>query len=366
MLSFLKCGLAVLLASTMLLSLGQEPTKAPPDLPLSASERGSVIESVLDALSSRYVFPELATKMVSAIHDRVKRQEYDRVASSQELAQKLTEHLQAVSHDKHLRVVFRIDPLPIRADEDTPPTALEMEEMRREEGSVNFGFECVRRLEGNIGYLDLRSFTPPDLAAEVSGAAMKFLERTDALIIDLRENGGGDPAMVALMCSYLFGPEPVHLNDIYLRPSDRTEQFWTLREVPGPRCEKKDVYVLTSSYTFSGAEEFAYNLKNLKRATLVGETTGGGANPGGIVRVGEHFGVFVPTGRAINPITNTNWEGTGVEPDVKVNAKLALLTAHRLALEKLIDREQRLGRRDGLLEVHANVERELSRLEREN
>lgn len=362
--SFLKCALALFAAGAILFSPTPRQTKDRPDLPLASADRTSVIEDVLEALTSRYVFPEMAAKMVTAIRDHLKRNEYDRIASSQELARTLTDHLQAVSHDKHLRVVFRIDPLPIRPDEDRPPTPQEMEEARREEGSVNFGFECVRRLDGNIGYLDLRSFTPPDLSAEVSGAAMKFLERTDALIIDLRENGGGDPAMVALMCSYLFGPEPVHLNDIYNRPHDHTEEFWTLREVPGPRCEKKDVYVLTSNYTFSGAEEFAYNLKNLKRATLVGETTGGGANPGGMVRINEHFGVFVPTGRAINPITKTNWEGTGVEPDVKVSAKLALATAHRLALQKALEQETRPGRRDGLTEVLANVEKDLDRLQR--
>lgn len=364
--SFLKCGLAVLLGCVVLLSLGQEPRREKPDMPLSASERGSVIDNVLDALSSKYVFPELAAKMVAAVKEHAKKKEYDDIASSQQLAQKLTEHLQAVSRDKHLRVVFRAESLPAHFDEDKPPTPEQMEEMRTEEGSVNFGFECVRRLEGNIGYLDLRSFTPPDLSADVSGAAMKFLERTDALIIDLRENGGGDPAMVALMCSYLFGPEPVHLNDIYNRPENHTEEFWTRREVPGPRCETKDVYVLTSSYTFSGAEEFAYNLKNLKRATIVGETTGGGANPGGMVRVADHFGVFVPTGRAINPITKTNWEGTGVEPDIKVRADVALATAHRMALQKALDRETRPGRRAGLTEVLATVEREISRLERGN
>ncbi len=361
--SFLKCGLAVLLAAAVLVSLGQQAPRDRPDRAISASERGSAIDSVLAAITSRYVFPEVAQKMVTAIRDRLKQKEYDEITSGRALADRLTQDLQAISKDKHLRVVFQVEPLPVRDIGGGPPTPQEMEEIRREEGTVNYGFECVKRLDGNIGYLDLRAFAPPDLSAEVSGAAMKFLERTDSLIVDLRENGGGDPAGVALMCSYLFGAEPVHLNDIYDRPSDKTEQFWTLREVPGPRCEKKDVYVLTSRYTFSAAEEFAYNLKNLKRATLVGETTGGGANPGGLVRITDHFGVFVPSGRAINPITKTNWEGTGVEPDVKVRADLALLTAQHMALQKAIERETRPGRRAGLSEVLANVEREITRVE---
>jgi C-terminal processing protease CtpA/Prc len=165
---------------------------------------------------------------------------------------------------------------------------------------------------------------------------MNFINGTDALIIDMRKNGGGNPAMVALVCSYLFGPEPVHLNDLYWREGNRTDEFWTKKEVAGKRYLNKDVYVLTSKRTFSGAEEFTYNLKNLKRATIIGETTGGGAHPGGGFRINEHFGVFVPTGRAISPITKTNWEGTGVTPDISVPADQALLVARLMALKKTL------------------------------
>jgi C-terminal processing protease CtpA/Prc len=155
------------------------------------------------------------------------------------------------------------------------------------------------------------------------------------VIIDLRQNGGGAPSMVALLCSYLFGPEPVHLNDLYSRPDDSTHQWWTFPHLPGQRLEGRPVYVLTSKRTFSAAEEFTYNLKSLKRATIVGETTGGGAHPGGTQRITEHFAMFVPSGRAINPITKTNWEGTGVTPDVPVAAARALQSAHLAALQKI-------------------------------
>jgi C-terminal processing protease CtpA/Prc len=146
--------------------------------------------------------------------------------------------------------------------------------------------------------------------------------------------------MVAYVCSYLFDDEPVHLNDLYFRPSNETRQYWTSPSLPGKRYLNRPVYVLTSKNTFSGAEEFSYNLKNLKRATIVGETTGGGAHPGGTERLGDYFTAFIPSGRAINPITKTNWEGTGVEPDIKVAADDALKTAHVDALGKLIEKSK--------------------------
>ncbi|MEX2114665.1 MAG: S41 family peptidase, partial [Pirellulales bacterium] len=203
--------------------------------------------------------------------------------------------------------------------------------------------EKVERLEGNIGYIQLRGFHPAELGGKAAAEAMQAVADTDALIIDLCTNGGGAPSMVALVCSYLFGPEPVHLNDLYFRPDDRTHQWWTLPYLPGDRYVGKPVYVLTSERTFSAAEEFAYNLKNLKRATIVGETTGGGANPGGRKRLDDHFTMFLPSGRAINPITKTNWEGTGVTPDVAVPAELALKAAQLAALKAIIpEHEARL------------------------
>jgi C-terminal processing protease CtpA/Prc len=185
-----------------------------------------------------------------------------------------------------------------------------------------------------VGYLKFDMFAPPELCGPTAAAAMNFLAGTRALIIDLRENGGGAPRMVTYLSSYLFATR-THLNDLWTRRTDRTEEFWTLDSVPGRRFGgAKPVYVLTSAQTFSGAEEFAYNLKTLKRATVVGETTGGGAHPVRGQRIDEHFMIGVPFARAINPITHTNWEGVGVEPDVKVPASEALATAQRLLAEQ--------------------------------
>ncbi|HJU75174.1 MAG TPA: S41 family peptidase, partial [Gemmatimonadaceae bacterium] len=201
----------------------------------------------------------------------------------------------------------------------------------------NYGIGTPEILEGNVAYLELRTFgVPPDLMGDALTEAMSKVADADALIIDVRRNGGGSPHAVALVSTYLFGPDTVHLNSLYFRPANRTDHFWTRASVPGKRFgPDKPLYVLTSDRTFSAAEEFTYNLQTRKRATIVGDTTGGGAHPGGGQRLHAHFGVFVPSGRAINPITKTNWEGTGIVPDIAVPSDQAREAAHRAALERL-------------------------------
>jgi hypothetical protein len=339
----------------------QQPGE-PPDMTIDAAARTEVIDGVLKKLNEAYVFPEVAKKMEQAIRERVQKKEYDSVTSASKFAQTLTTHLQEVSRDKHLRVHYSNDPLP----PETPrrgPSPEERERFLSFMKSINFGFEKVERLSGNVGYLDLRGFTDADMGGDTVVAAMNFLANTDALIIDLRQNGGGSPAMVALISSYLFR-EPTHLNDLYWREGEQTRQWWTAPYVPGKRYGDKDVYILTSNRTFSAAEEFTYNLKNLKRATIVGETTGGGAHPGGPSRVNAHFAVWVPRGRAINPISKTNWEGTGVEPDVKVPANEALKTAHLAAVNKIAEKTSDQRRKDQLKEAAQTLQKELDELKK--
>lgn len=286
-----------------------------------------MIDGALVALQRAYVFPQVAARMAEAVRARRLAGEYANVSSAKALAKTLTRHLQEVSRDKHLRFRYSFEPLPAQDRRGpSPEQATRHLEFLR---SVNFGFEKAEVLPGNIGYLEMRVFASgPEAAAD---AAMGRLADTDALIIDLRRNRGGDPAMVARVSSYLF-EHPTHLNSLYWREGDRTEEFWTTKEVAGKRFgQGKPVLVLTSRRTFSGAEEFSYNLKSLKRATIVGETTGGGAHPGGPQRVHDHFAVWIPAGPAINPITKTNWEGTGVVPDVAVPADQALERALELA-----------------------------------
>ncbi|HLK61271.1 MAG TPA: S41 family peptidase [Chthonomonadaceae bacterium] len=333
-----------------------------PDMVLTAETRTQIIANLLGKLDANYVFPDVAKKMDAALHKRLENKEYDKVTSAKSFAELLTKHLQEVSHDGHLRVRFSYEMLPTRKEDDQP-SAAEIEQYRTWNQQVNFGFEKVERLNGNIGYLDLRGFFDPEMGGDTVAGAMTLLANTDALIIDLRQNGGGSPEMVQLICSYFFEGEPVHLNDLYFRPSDTTRQYWTLPHVPGKRYVGKEVYILTSHRTFSGAEEFSYNMKNLKRATLIGETTGGGAHPGDMARINDHFAIFVPSGRAINPITKTNWEGTGVTPDVAAPAEQALKTAQVAALKHLLAKTTDGPRAGQLKEVLETTEKELAALQ---
>jgi hypothetical protein len=344
--------------------LAQGPQGPQPDMTIDAATRASVINSIIKNLNDAYVFPETAKKMEQALRERLANKEYDSITSARAFTSKLTADLQAVSHDKHLRVGYSHEPIPERQKAEEP-TAEEIEQFKTFLRQMNYGFEKIERLPGNIGYLDLRGFNPAEFASETGAAAMNFLANSDALIIDLRRNGGGDPAMVAFLTSYLFGAEPVHLNDLYFRPDDSTHQWWTLPHVPGKRFgDKKEVYVLTSKRTFSAAEEFTYNLKNLKRATIIGETTGGGAHPGGSRRLDAHFQMFVPSGRAINPYSKTNWEGTGVAPDVSVPADQALKVAHVAALNKIIGRESNSERKQALQAALDTAQKELDELKK--
>ena len=335
--------------------------EAQPDSTIDAATRKQVIENVLKRLNDSYVFPEVAKAMEKSIRERMAKGEYDQISSSQSFAETLTKDLRAVSKDRHIGVRYSHDVLPER-EPRREPSAEEREQERRNLSWMNYGFDKVERLRGNTGYIAFRGFFGPELGADAVASAMNFVAGTDALIIDLRQNGGGDPEMVALICSYLFGPEPVHLNDLYWREGNRTEEFWTRKEVAGKRYLNKDVYVLTSNYTFSGAEEFTYNLKNLKRATIIGETTGGGAHPGSGFRITEHFNMFVPMGRAISPITKTNWEGTGVMPDIAVPADQALTVARLMALKKSLPTLTNPGFREGVQGEIDKLEKELTEL----
>jgi hypothetical protein len=300
------------------------------DTTIDGAVRRQVIDTVIARLVAGYVFPEKALEMAADLRGRQTRGSYDNLTSARSFADSLTAHLQSVSRDKHLRVNYGMAP-------SGGPTPAVQQNYRQQLIADNFGIGPAERLPGNVAYLELRTFgLDTEEMAEPLAKAMSEVADADALIIDVRKNGGGSPWAVALASSYLFGPDSVHLNSLYWRPADRTDHFWTRSSVPGKRFgPDKPLYVLTSRRTFSAAEEFTYNLQSRKRAVIVGDTTGGGAHPGGGRPLGHGFGMFVPSGRAINPITKTNWEGTGVRPDIPVASDAAREAAHRAALERL-------------------------------
>ena len=317
--------------SFSLLAIPSGATAADMNIKIDAGTRARVIDGVVANLNEFYVYPESAKKMEEALRERQKKNAYEAVTDGEKFATMLTEDLQQVSHDKHLHVNFSPMVLPKGEPKRTPDDEARM---RTHLERDNCAFEKVERLPSNIGYLKFNAFLDPAICGPTAMAAMNFLGNVDAIIFDLRTNGGGDPKMIAFISTYLFG-ESTHLNDLYNRKEDSTTQYWTMPYVPGKRLTGKPVFVLTSKRTFSGAEEFSYNLKNLKRATIIGETTGGGAHPVSGHRVDDHFMIGVPFAKAVNPISKTNWEGTGVEPDVKVPADEALDVAKKMAAEQI-------------------------------
>ena len=315
----------------LLLIIG--PNIPPSAIRIDADTRKRVVERAAVQLDSFYVYGDVARRMGDSVRLLLARGAYDRYTTGPAFARRLAEDLTAVSHDKHIGVRFSASALPPRERADGAPQVLSPELVQQRPAAAaesNCDFQKVERLGGNVGYLKFDGFDDPEYCAETVAAAMTFLSGTRALIVDLRENGGGRAAMVSLVSSYLFDTR-THLNDIYTRSTDRTEEFWTRDSVAGRRFGGvKPVYVLTSGRTFSAAEDFAYGLKTLKRATIVGETTGGGAHPVRALPVDDHFVIRVPFARSISPVTKTNWEGTGVVPDVKVAASAALDTARKM------------------------------------
>ncbi|MBN2345839.1 MAG: S41 family peptidase [Candidatus Aminicenantes bacterium] len=309
-------------------------------LPLDAGERHAVVNAAADALAKQYVFPDVARRMGDLIRRNLKSGKYEALSDPWAFAERLTADLRSISRDRHLGVRFAPERIKeIRTPNEAKKKAAE-EFQKKLNRMENHGFREVKILEGNVGYLKFDFFSAAADSFPVAAGAMAFLANCDALVIDLRENGGGSPEMIQFLSSYFFSGEPRHLNSFYYRLGEKTEQYWTQVHVPGQRRPDLDLYVLTSGRTFSGAEEFTYNLKNMKRATIVGETSGGGAHPVRMEILSDRFAMGVPYARAVNPISQTNWEGTGVEPDVQVPAGQALDKAHALALEKLAANEK--------------------------
>jgi len=326
-----------------------------PDAPIGNAERKQVIEALAKQLQANYVFPDVAKELSAQLTAKLARGDYDRANTAKAFGDALTHDLKELGKDGHFMVGFDPSFLAQPARDATAARA-EIEQVRADVVGSSFGIQRVERLPGNVGYLEIRQFGPTELVSAAYASAMLLLSGTDALILDLRRNGGGEPTSVAYLLSHFFAEgDERHLNDLYFRHDNATRQYWTSPSV-GVHYTKP-VYVLTSPRTFSGGEECAYDLQTQKRATLVGETTGGGANPGDPVELAAGFAAFIPNGRAINPVTHTNWEHVGVKPDIAVPAANAQQAAYVAILKTLLAKATDPEERDGLQHVLANAEK---------
>lgn len=286
---------------------------------LSSKAKVDLIDKVSKLLNYNYVFPDVATKIEKHLKSQLAKGVFTSITNQAEFAEKLTSEMQSISKDKHMRCFSRNGRSINRQKRNSPLIGNEYDQMKNEQ---NFSFCRVGIVDNNIGVLDIYGFPGSKSAEKSVDEAMKVISSVSALIIDLRRNGGRSPDLIRYISSYFFD-KPTHINSIYWRATNKTDNFITSEKVNGKKLDDIPVYVLTSSFTFSGGEEFAYNFQTQKRGTLIGEVTGGGANPGDVFSVNVDFEIFIPTGRAINPITKTNWEGIGVRPDIEVEASRA-------------------------------------------
>ncbi|NYE63221.1 hypothetical protein FHW58_004449 [Duganella sp. 1224] len=321
-------------AGMVLSMLSSYPACAAESAAFNAAARAEVVHALVGKMNANYIDPALAERVGGAIAQKNAAGGYANADSAKAFSTALAKDLREFSGDLHFGAMVD-DNFRESGDVDEPPSRAKMEQWREMAARRGFGIEKIERLPGNVGYIELRGFGLTEAVGPAYTAALSLLAGTDALILDLRRNGGGSPDSVAYLMSHFFplGDER-HLIDMYNRPTDTTRQFWTTRTV-AVRYDKP-VYVLTSGRTFSGGEDCAYDFQVQKRGTLVGETTGGGSNPVGWFGVGRGIVVAIPTSRATNFVTKTNWEHVGVKPDIAVPAAQALQTAHVAILRKLL------------------------------
>jgi hypothetical protein len=306
---------------------------------VSHHEKQLVIDSVSSNLKKYYIFPELADQMIGLLNSQLAEGNYAELTSYEQFGQAITRDLRSLNNDKHLWIWYnpgwiknelsRVVGLSKDIDRD-------LLEARKE----NFGFKEIKILDGNIGYFRFDEFSDYPEALDTIVGVFKFLQYSDALIIDLRNNNGGSPEMVQFLCSFFFSTPSIHLNSLKYKGDSKVTQYWTYQFLPGPRLINHAVYILVSERTASAAEEFAYNLQNLKRAKIIGVRTRGAAHHNEFKIINNNYFMSVPIARAINPITNTNWEGIGIKPDVEIESELAFNKAYKLILSEMLNKSE--------------------------
>jgi C-terminal processing protease CtpA/Prc len=301
---------------------------------MPALDAAALIDAIIGRLHESYIFPDRAEAAEQLLRSHFEAGKYASPVNEQ-LCLLISEDLLAACADKHLRLIWHeaddagVSP---QSDEDLMAG---LREMFRVE---NYGVRRVERLAGNVGLIALTIIPEAATAGDPIAAAMRLVQHTHGLILDLRATRGGAPDGVAFLASFLFPDGEVQLSDIIEGPHGPAHQFWTSGYLPGPRYLDRPVFVLVSSATFSGGESLAYDLQALGRVTVVGEVTRGGAHPSTVVSLGENVELRLPIARTVNPITGADWEGVGVQPDVLVPADDALDSAHMAILDQLLSR----------------------------
>jgi len=309
---------------------------------IDAATRAAIIDSVTAAIDSIYVLEEPAKRIVAGLRKNLADGKYDDLTDPAEFAQQLHQDAQAINHDGHFGIaaMLPLDPDVVATEDEEDPA--DVERRRRLRKARNYGFKKAEILPGGVGYVKFDMFAHGDEAFYAAAAAINFVSNSNAVILDLRNNGGGSASMIRFICGYLF-EENAHLINWDIRAENKTVQSYSADYVPGKRITEQPVYILTSDRTFSAAEEFTFDLKNLERATIVGDTTGGGGHTVASYVFdfdGFRVGMRIPYGRAYNPENNEGWEGIGVMPDLVVPTEQALDAAYADALKKLIEAEQ--------------------------
>ena len=361
-----RLGLAALLCATGAFAAPATPAApaapvtpaapVPPDpkAPVATADRQQVVDTLAAKLRAHYIYPDRAEKIAATLQAHAAHGDYDGAKTVAALQEALDKDLRAVGDDRHFRIEFVPDFDAAMEDEEHVPNQEEIDQMRKETAFTGWGVGRVQRMPGNVGYIDMRSFPPADIAGQAVDHALALLSGTDALIVDLRMNGGGDPLGVSYFVSHFFAEgDERHLNDIHWRNGDHTREYWTV-PVPGPHY-LKPMILLTSKRTASGAEECANDLQSQKRATLVGEVTAGAANPGGPVALGQHLVAFVPSGRPINAVTHTDWEKVGIKPDVAVPPTEAMKTAYLSLLDQRLAQVKDPEEKENLQDVRGRL-----------
>ena len=294
---------------------------------LSAAQRAAVVDTVALRLAERYVDADTGRLIGAVLRSRLRSGAYDRLDNPAQFADRVTTDLRSVNRDLHLSL--RHSPSGGQSGGGSAPA-------RQTPAERNFGFGRAEVLDGNVGYLEITQFADGPGVDDAAAEALRFLARTNALIIDVRRNGGGSSRTSHLVFSHFLGAEPVPTIDVKSRGRATPSRSYSTASVPGPRRVDVPLYVLTSQGTASAAEEFSFVLKNRKRAKIVGGRTAGAGHMVAGVPVGHGFTLGVSITRVSDPESGLEWEGVGVTPDIVTTPEQALVAAHVAALREII------------------------------